>query len=260
VIPPSSSGRSVLILGGTAEARALAAALAAQGLEVTSSLAGRVANPALPAGAVRIGGFGGADGLAQYLRDNGFGAVVDATHPFAARMTDNAVAACEAVGVPLLRLARPGWADHPDASGWRWVDGFDSAATVAGELGNRIFLTTGRTTLVHFRSLPAGFVLVRLVDAPDEHFPAAWQAIRSRGPYTVDGERALLAEFGIDLLVTKDSGGALTAPKLVAARAENVPIVIVRRPATPAGVEQVSSVEEAARWTVQTARAAADYR
>lgn len=251
-----SHRRSVLILGGTAEARALAAALVAQGLEVTSSLAGRVANPALPAGEVRIGGFGGADGLAEYLGGNRFGAVVDATHPFAARMTDNAVVACQAVGAPLLRLARPGWADHPNASQWRWVDGFDSAAAVAGDLGSRIFLTTGRTTLTHFLPLAVTFVLVRLIDTPDEHFPVAWQAIRSRGPYTVDGERSLLAEFGIDLLVTKDSGGSLTAPKLAAARAANVPIVIVRRPATPAGVEQVSTVEAAARWTVQTALAA----
>ena len=122
------TGRRVLILGGTSEARALAAALVGQGLPVMSSLAGRVADPALPVGGVRIGGFGGAAGLAEYLQGNGFSMVVDATHPFAARMTGNAVAACQAVGVPLLRLARPGWDHHPDASQWHWVHSYDDAA------------------------------------------------------------------------------------------------------------------------------------
>lgn len=255
-MPAPSTRRSVLILGGTSEARALAAALVDQGLDVTSSLAGRVADPALPAGAVRIGGFGGADGLADYLRANGFAMVVDATHPFAATMTGNAVAACAAAGVPLLRLARPGWGDHPDASSWHWVEHYDAAARVAAELGARVFLTTGRTTLAHFRPLASSFALVRLVDEPDTAFPAQWLAIRSRGPYTEAGERELLAEYGIDVLVTKDSGGDLTAPKLSAARAEGVPVVIVRRPPTPAGLEQVSTVGEAVRWTVRTTSAA----
>lgn len=241
----------LLILGGTSEARGLAAALVELGLAVTSSLAGRVADPALPDGAVRIGGFGGAEGLTKYLRDNDFAAVVDATHPFADTMSRSAVTASAATGVPLLRLARPGWSTHPEAATWHWVDHYDRAAEVAAGLGERIFLTTGRTTLSHFQPLTDRFVLVRLVDAPDDNFPAGWLAIRSRGPYTVEGERALLAEHRIKVLVTKDSGGDLTAPKLTAARAAQVPVVIVRRPSTPTSVEQVSSVAEAVRWVSQ---------
>ena len=237
-----------LILGGTSEARDLARRLAADGLAVTSSLAGRVADPALPAGAVRIGGFGGPGGLTDYLRRERIAVVVDATHPFAATISASAVAACAAAGVPLLRLARPGWADHPLAAGWRWVDSYPDAARAADELGSRIFLTAGRTTLSQFAGVGASFVLVRLVDPIRDVLPAGWQVIRSRGPYTIEGERALMAGHGIDLLVTKDSGGALTVPKLTAAAELGVRVVVVRRPAEPVGVLQVSTVEAAAGW------------
>ncbi|MET0863097.1 MAG: precorrin-6A/cobalt-precorrin-6A reductase, partial [Nakamurella sp.] len=156
---------AVLILGGTAEARMLAASLTGTGVMVTSSLAGRVADPALPVGEVRIGGFGGSAGLAEYLAAEHFSLVVDATHPFATKMSAAAVAACGPGAVPLLRLARPGWADHPDAGSWCWVDSYLEAADAALDLGSRVFLTTGRTTLGHFARLGDTFVLVRLVES-----------------------------------------------------------------------------------------------
>jgi precorrin-6A/cobalt-precorrin-6A reductase len=249
---------TVLILGGTAEARALAAGLTAAGVTVTSSLAGRVADPALPAGDVRIGGFGGPGGLADYLAAQGISLVVDATHPFAAVMSASAETACTVTGTPLLRLARPGWSDHPDAGSWCWVDSYPEAADAALELGSRVFLTTGRTTLTHFTALAGRFVLVRLVE-PADRLPAGWQAVLSRGPYTVAEEMSLLKANGIDVLVTKDSGGAFTAAKLTAAAVAGVAVVVVRRPPAPAAdVCAVSTVVQAHDWVLH--RLSADHR
>ena len=240
----------VLILGGTAEARALAATLVDAGLDVVSSLAGRVADPALPAGSVRIGGFGGSAGLANYVRVNGFAVTVDATHPFATTISANAVAACALAGVPLLRLARPGWVDHSDAPSWQWVDSYAQAAAVPGA-GSRVFLTTGRTTLASFHVMTAAYVLVRLVEPINEPLPGQWRVIESRGPYSPESELALLSEHRIDLLITKDSGGPMTAPKLSAAAAVGARVVVVRRPTSgPGGPSEVSAVSEAAAWVL----------
>jgi precorrin-6A/cobalt-precorrin-6A reductase len=240
----------VLILGGTSEARSLAEQLVQARLSVTSSLAGRVADPALPLGEVRIGGFGGAAGLEDYVRRNDVAVVVDATHPFATTMSASAISACAASSVPLLRLTRPGWTQRPGARSWRWVDTYADAAEAARELGTRIFLTTGRTTLQSFTALSDLFVLVRLVDAADHPLPARWDVIRARGPYTVDGENRLMTTNGIDVLITKDSGGAMTAPKLAAAASLGVATVMVRRPdvADGADVAQVSAVDQAVQW------------
>jgi precorrin-6A/cobalt-precorrin-6A reductase len=236
----------VLILGGTGEARALAAELDSLGVPVISSLAGRVTDPVLPAGAVRIGGFGGADGLTEYLRRHRIRAVVDATHPFAATISASAGRACAAAGVPLLRLARPGWAEHPLAGIWRWVD--DYAGAVAAARGGRVLLTTGRNTLTAFAALAAPFVLVRLVQPAAGPLPPGWSVVTSRGPYTAEGEVALMREHRIDVLVTKDSGGAMTEPKLVAADELGVRVVIVRRPLAVAGIPSVDNVAGAAGW------------
>lgn len=229
----------VLILGGTAEARALAKALVDAGVDVVSSLAGRVRDPALPVGEVRIGGFGGADGLAAWVREHGVHAVVDATHPFASTMTAHAVATAASTGVPLVVLRRPGWPPEP---GWVWADSVADAAALLPSLGERVFLTTGRTSLAAFAGLDLQF-LVRCVDPPAGPMPRRVHVLLSRGPFTVDGERALLREHGIDVLVTKDSGGPLTLAKLAAARAEGVQVLVVRRPPLPPGVEAVDTVD-----------------
>ncbi|MGW6912393.1 cobalt-precorrin-6A reductase [Kitasatospora sp. NPDC054939] len=246
--PRSAAPRRVLVLGGTTEARALAALLAdAPGLRVTSSLAGRVAEPRLPAGEVRIGGFGGPDGLADWLRAERIDALVDATHPFAGVMSQNAALAAATTGVPLLALRRPGW-QPVDGDTWHPVDSLAAAADALPGLGRRIFLTTGRQGLGAFAHLDGLHFLARSVDPPAPPMPAATEVLLDRGPFTLDGERAVLRAHRIDVLVTKDSGGAATAPKLTAARELGLPVVIVRRPDPPAGVPVVGTATEAAHW------------
>lgn len=236
----------ILILGGTGEARDLAAALVAAGTDVLSSLAGRVRDPRLPTGPVRIGGFGGADGLAAFLRAEGITAIVDATHPFASGITANAVWAATAEGVPLLVLRRPGW--DPDPS-WCVVSDIGEAATAVRDWpGEAVFLTTGRRDLAAFAGDGGHSFLVRTVDPPDGPAPERMTLILDRGPYTVEGETALMREHGIGLLVTKNSGGPMTAAKLQAARGLGVRVVMVARPPLPDGAVAVATVPEAARW------------
>jgi precorrin-6A/cobalt-precorrin-6A reductase len=238
---------TVLVLGGTSEARALAAELAGQpGLRVISSLAGRVSNPALPAGEVRVGGFGGAAGLAAYARAEGIGAVVDATHPFAETISAHAVDACARAGLPLLRLARPGWSPR-DGDDWHDAGSLDAAAALLPNLGTRVFLTTGRQGLATFATLDRLWFLIRCVDPPDGPLPASREVLLARGPYQREAERALMRRHGIDVLVTKNSGGPLTAGKLDAARDLGIPVVMISRPAA-AAAESVTGVSDAVRW------------
>ena len=238
---------TVLVLGGTGEARELAALLVERGVPVVSSLAGRVSRPRLPVGEVRIGGFGGVDGLARHLRESGVRAVVDATHPFARVISGNAAAACHSTGVPLLRLERPGWSAAPGAESWHWVDDHDAAADTAAGLGERPLLTVGRQSLDRFTGpLGNARAVVRVVDPPDHPLPEHWLVVRARGPYTEEGERELFTRHDIDVLVTKDSGGALTWAKMVVATELGVPVVVVRRPSSAHGVPVVASAVEAA--------------
>ena len=235
---------TILLLGGTAEARALAARLN-PGIDIVSSLAGRVSDPALPVGPVRIGGFGGVDGLRNWLRDNRIGAVIDATHPYAATITANAAAACAALGMPHLVLVRPPW--NPAGAVLVSSDGH-AAQHVARQGYSRVFLTTGRSGAAAFAASGSWF-LIRAVTAPDPTtLPARHQVLLSRGPYDYDGEYALLREHRIDALVTKNSGGAMTRPKLDAAEALGVAVVMIDRPALPAGVTTVATVDEALAW------------
>jgi precorrin-6A/cobalt-precorrin-6A reductase len=242
--------RRVLILGGTGEARRLASVLVDEGADVVSSLAGRVADPLLPRGEVRIGGFGGAAGLVAWLRAHPVQSLVDATHPFAATMTASAATAADATGVSLLRLQRPGWSPGP-GDDWRWVDSLAEAAVAVAGFGS-VFLTTGRLGLAAFAGL-TGRCVVRSVDPPSPPLPERSTVVLARGPFTVEDELSLMREHGIDVVVTKDSGGSMTAAKLTAARELGLPVVLVRRPPVPPGVPTVATVEEALAWVLSQA-------
>jgi precorrin-6A/cobalt-precorrin-6A reductase len=236
----------ILILGGTGEAREIAGVLVTAGADVISSLAGRVRQPRLPEGPVRIGGFGGADGLAAFLREERITHVVDATHPFAGAITANAARAATDADVPLLVLRRPGWDADPS---WENVADISAAAgAVARWPGKDVFLTTGRRDLAAFAADDSHRFLVRTVDPPDGPVPPRMTLILDRGPYTVEGESALMREHRVGLLVTKNSGGPMTAAKLTAARDLGVHVVMVARPPLPPGSTAVATVPEALRW------------
>ncbi|MDX3117372.1 cobalt-precorrin-6A reductase [Streptomyces scabiei] len=238
----------VLILGGTAEARRLAELLhGTPDLTVTSSLAGRVAAPRLPPGQVRVGGFGGVEGLTAWLREHAVDAIVDATHPFAGTIGFHAAEAAATARVPLLALRRPGWAPV-EGDRWHEADSPAEAAALLPSLGRRVFLTTGRMGLAAFAGLDDVWFLVRSVEAPDPPCPSAMKVLLDRGPFTLEGERELLRRHRVDVLVTKDSGGAATAPKLTAAREAGLPVVVVRRPPAPADVPFVPDPQAAVRW------------
>ncbi|MET7352282.1 cobalt-precorrin-6A reductase [Streptomyces mirabilis] len=235
----------VLVLGGTTEARRLAAELAARpGVRVTTSLAGRVSRPGALDGDVRVGGFGGADGLARWLREHRVDAVVDATHPFAAAITANAARAAAATGIPAVVLRRPGWTPGPDDR-WHWVGSLPEAAALLPSLGRRVFLTTGRLGLAAFAHLSELHFLVRTVEPPEPPMPQDMEVLLARGPFTPDDEQALLRAHRVDVLVTKDSGGEATAAKLTAARDLALPVVVVRRPPLPADVTTAPDVPSA---------------
>ena len=234
----------LLLLGGTAEARALADRLN-QDVDIISSLAGRVPDPALPVGPVRIGGFGGVDGLCSWLTDNDVAAVVDATHPFAATITANAARACAELGVPHVLLSRPAW----ETAGATEVDtDTDAAGVVAAQGYSRVFLTTGRSGIGAFRDSDAWF-LIRVVTPPDpDTLPRRHHLLLSRGPYRYEDEHALMSEHGIRAVVTKNSGGAMTHAKIEAAQDLGIDVVMIHRPPLPQGVTAVGTVEEAQAW------------
>jgi precorrin-6A/cobalt-precorrin-6A reductase len=209
-----------------------------------------VPDPALPVGQVRIGGFGGVDGMRQWLIDADIDAVLDATHPYAATITAHAAAACAQLRVPHLVLARPAW---PPENAIVVASDADAAKTVVEKHYSRVFLTTGRSGTAAFKDIGAWF-LIRAVTSPDpDTLPRNHEVLLSRGPYHYDDELALLREHRIDALVTKNSGGAMTRPKLDAAAALGVAVVMVDRPPLPSGVAVVESVDAAAAWVRSTA-------
>jgi precorrin-6A/cobalt-precorrin-6A reductase len=271
--PASANHLSVLLLGGTSEGRRLASLLAAEaGVRVITSLAGRVSDPILPAGEVRIGGFGGPAGLVDWLRANRIDALVDATHPFAIGITASAAQASRDSGVALLRLQRPGWLAGPDDH-WIRVPSLPAAASAldapvatsaldapvatsaldapavasALEGRERVFLTTGRQGLGTFAPLHRHWFLVRSVNPPDPPLPRRMLALTDRGPFTVDGELALMRDHAVEVVVTKDSGGEMAAAKLSAARQLGLPVVMVDRPPQP-DVTTVDTVGEVVDW------------
>lgn len=289
VVSPASRDRRqrhVLVLGGTSEGRRLAEALLAQtpgaetlsiespsteipgaeaspdgalpggavpgvsAIRVTSSLAGRVSRPLMPPGEVRVGGFRGVEGLVHWLLDHHVDAVVDATHPYAATMTTHAAQACSRADVPLLRLDRPAWSPDP-GDDWHIVESIAAAAAMVDQLGERAFLTTGRLEAAGFADVRA-WCLLRSIEPPDPPLPARHTLLLDRGPFDLDRERATLRQWEIDVLVTKNSGGPATAPKLTAARELGIPVIVVERPAPPPGLTVVHTVAEAASWVRDT--------
>ncbi len=243
----------MLLLGGTGEAAALARAVIARfgsRLALTTSLAGRTERPVPVPGDVRIGGFGGADGLASYLRAQAIDLVVDATHPFADQISAHARLACEAVGVPRLMLQRPPWERHPLD---RWIEVADlaGAASVVGKVGRTAWLTIGASEIGAFADVVDVRFLVRLIQRPPTRLPLRFhEVVLGRGPFTVAEEAHLLQRHAIDVLVCKASGGSATEAKLIAAREVSLPVIMVRRPLAEPG-EAVASVEAALTWLGQ---------
>jgi precorrin-6A/cobalt-precorrin-6A reductase len=223
----------VLLLGGTTEAAQMARALAAAGVDAVYSYAGRTEAPVTQPLPVRVGGFGGVEGLVGYLRAHHISRVIDATHPFAARMSRNAVEACATAGVPLIALERPPWVAGQED---RWTHVSDLAGAVAalGAIPRRVFLAIGRQNLATFADAPQHHYLLRLVDAPTEPLPLpSAEAVIARGPFAVAGDRTLLQEHGIEVIVAKNAGGTGAEAKLIAAREMGLPVILIDRPWAP---------------------------
>ena len=240
--------RRILILGGTIEARQLAGRLAGRAdLSVTLSLAGRTAAPAAQPVAVRLGGFGGAEGLASYLAAHSIDALIDATHPYAAAISANAAEAAARIGTRVLALHRPPW---KAVAGDRWteVEDVHGAVSALGQTPRRVFLAIGRKDVAAFAAAPQHDYLIRSVDpiAPPLKLPQA-STITARGPFSEADERALLSQHRIEVVVSKNSGGGATYGKIAAARALGIAVVMLRRPTLPA-VPSVETVEDAVAW------------
>lgn len=239
--------KHLLILGGTGEAMLLAERLAHRTeLKVTTSMAGRTSNPRLPPGDIRIGGFGGVDGLIEYLRAENVWRIVNATHPFAANISRNAIEAAQATGIPLLRLLRPAWTEKLGDQ-WIHVPDAKAAAELCRHHKKRIFLTLGAKELGLFAKSDAAF-FARIVDLPQSSALPGCHFISDRGPFSLQGERTLLRKHGIDLIVAKNSGGDATYAKLQAARELKIPVIMIDRPPGNADRETVTDVESALEW------------
>ena len=237
----------ILVLGGTAESRALAAALGERAdCEVVVSLAGRTHAPAASAGRTRVGGFGGSEGLARHLETEAFDLLIDATHPFAQAVSAHAAQAAEATGVRLIALRRPAWAP---GAGDRWIHVPDvpAAAREAAALpgGGCVFVTTGHRDLAAYAADTGHGYLIRTIEPPAPPLPPRHTLLLDRGPYTREGEAALFARHDVRAVVAKNSGGEAAAAKLAAARDARIPVVMIDRPAPLIGIETVQTVTQA---------------
>jgi precorrin-6A/cobalt-precorrin-6A reductase len=221
----------VLILGGTTEASALSALVAAdRQFDATLSLAGRTKAPRPSPLATRVGGFGGVEGLARYLAEHSVEAVVDATHPYADQMSANAVAACARQAVPLATVVRPAWQAEP-GDRWQVVPGADAAAAALGPTPRRAFLALGRQDLPVFATAPQHFYMARVIEQPDAGpLPPQLRILQARGPFDLADELKLLRDERIELVVSKNSGGSATYAKIEAARALTLPVIMIARP------------------------------
>ncbi|TIP14655.1 cobalt-precorrin-6A reductase [Mesorhizobium sp.] len=236
----------ILILGGTTEARQLAGKLSARtDLAVTLSLAGRTENPVAQGVPTRVGGFGGGDGLATFLREARIDLLIDATHPYAAQISANAAEAAHETGVPIVALRRPGWLQTV-GDRWTLVETVTDAVQVLGIAPRRAFLALGRQEVAAFEVAPQHHYLIRSVDPVDPKLavPNATTYLLARGPFREADERALLESHGIDVVVSKNSGGEATYAKIAAARALGIEVVMIRRPVLPnvASAETVESL------------------
>jgi precorrin-6A/cobalt-precorrin-6A reductase len=235
-----------LILGGTADASLLAAEIARARIDAVYSYGGRTRAPAGQPLPTRIGGFGGASGLAEYVRREGFTHVIDATHPFAAEMSRNAVEACTDTGTPLIALERAPWSR---VAGDKWIEVGDVSAAVAAlpEAPAQVFLAIGRQHIAPFAARPQHAYTLRFVDPPDAPLPFAADVIVSRGPFTFDGELDMIRTRGITWIVARNSGGDGARAKIDAARALGLPVIMISRPKLPERL-RVESVAEVMQW------------
>jgi len=223
----------VLLLGGTTEAARMARALADAGVEAVYSYAGRTEAPVAQPLPVRIGGFGGVEGLADWLRDERISHMIDATHPFAAQMSRNAVEACAIAEVKLIALEREPW-QAAEGDHWTHVPDLEAAVAALGDAPRRVFLAIGRQNLAVFAVAPQHHYLLRLVDAPSEPLPLPRaEAVIARGPFDLEGDRSLLQTHRIEVIVAKNAGGAGAEAKLIAARELGLPVVLIDRPVVP---------------------------
>jgi precorrin-6A/cobalt-precorrin-6A reductase len=237
----------ILILGGTTEASALARLLADDGrFEATLSLAGRTQSPKPQLLPTRNGGFGGIAGLEAWLQQNDIDAVVDATHPYAAQISAHAVTACNALSIPLASIQRAPWL-REDSDNWIEVETPEAAALVLGDTPARIFLSIGRQELDVFAAAPQHHYIARTIDPPDGTLPPDIRLIHDRGPFDTAKEEAFLMQERIEIIVSKNSGGGATYPKIVASRRLQLPVVMIGRPHKPHGVA-LDGVAAAMRW------------
>ena len=238
---------NLLVLGGTTEATALCRALSEAAIPGTISFAGRVERPIRQPLPQRIGGFGGVAGLVQYLSRHRITHVVDATHPFAAQMSRNAVEACAETAVPLIALTRAPWQAQPGDT-WTHVPDIDGAVAALDRPPTRVMLAVGRMHLDEFAPNPQHFYLLRLIDQPDSALPFGDHVIvQDRGPFTVENDLALMRSHAINLIVSKNAGGTGAAAKITAARALGLPVIMINRPAIPARAEAYS-IPEVMNW------------
>jgi len=223
--------KRILVLGGTSDANVLAKALFKSGLAVVTSFAGVTESPVLPEGEIRVGGFGGEDGLYDYLKAEGFTALADATHPFAAQISRHGFNAAARAGIPYLRLERAAWTPLP-ADNWISVPNTE-AAVAALPKAARVLLTIGRKEIAAFLARKDLSGVARMIERPTFDLPPNWALLLARPPFSVEAERELLATHKTTHLVTKNAGGKLTVAKLMAARAQRIPVVMIERPQKP---------------------------